>query len=369
MRDASSRQHSPFDQSDYRKNWYNPLLLGIAARFIAGMAFGMAHLTVTVHGSDIASARMRQVISYAMATVMAVSMLYYSILMQAFTSFEGEYNGFGLELVTIGALVLLLGPFCITETTLYYLVRGQAARAQKEFAQIYGGRELSGRKMAKFREVQAKVRQDNSRNRFVGDNSRRLCIVLSARLLHLFSLNLPLIMCLMEGTKAIATRVHPYDNLILTELCVTRVVVGSIVLAAAAHLGREKFMYISVIAFATFIGSILGIPKVHLGHPLFVYAVVTAFMYLSFGLDYYQQKLAMETFSPSKKAWSLATIGILEQFVHVALIAAFITAQRSHFIFGIGIVAVLLSSYLLASGMYTRDSSTQKNTNGVNEAK
>lgn len=58
-----------------------PFFLVISARFLSGIVCGIVHLTVTVHASDIGSKRMRQVISYWIIAIIAMSTAFYSFMM------------------------------------------------------------------------------------------------------------------------------------------------------------------------------------------------------------------------------------------------------------------------------------------------
>lgn len=195
MRGAKSHDELPFIRISYKKLMLSPLL-GFAARLVSGVACGIAYLTVTVHASDIASKRMRPIISFAIVMVMASSKLFYSLLVRIWNSPNAveEYN-FGFDLIAVGIviIILVLNTLLTNESVPYYLARGKLTEAQKKFSQLHGERKLSAKTVPNFDDMQAMVSGDieNGRNIFAGGNLKPLCIVLSARLLQLLVTSLP----------------------------------------------------------------------------------------------------------------------------------------------------------------------------------
>lgn len=337
-------------------------MLDTTARFVSGIACGIAHLTVTVHASEIASKRMRQIISFAIVIVMAFSSLFYAteerILSQSFVK---EKSLFGFDLIAVGILTMIVIPLFTNESVPYYLARGKVAKAQKKFSKLRNEQEPSTDTLRKFDAVRAVVREDmeNGKNIFGGGNFKPLCTVMSARLLHLLVLNTPWTMSTLSCAKSIAMQIPVYDVRFITQLYASRIIIGTIVLAVAARLGRQLFYYVSVIVFGVFIAAFLTSSLPGMGQVL-LYTLSISFAYLSLGLDYYQQKQCLEAFAITKTAWSLATIGILENVVHAALITASIFVQPEMIIFaGVGILG--LSSILLVIRPGTPQSPTPDN--------
>lgn len=308
----------------------------LATRLISGIASGMAHLTVTVHASDIGSKRMRQVISYVITTTVALSVAFYSYMMNVwynndFPTTPKFYIGFNV--IVIGVLALLLTPMLTNETVPFYLVRGKETKALKKFAKLNGERKPRAKTVQKFNEFKRMVEEDvqNGHGILSGGNLTPLYIVLNARLLHLFISSVPMLMLVMsEMGSWRALKFQSFDGGFLTESSAARIIVGTIVMAVASWCGRHKFIYIAtILASGMFLVGFLQ--NMHLSwdarHTLRVmlsYFVPVAHTLLSYGVDYYQMKQSVEAFPVTKKAWSLATIATVEHLIHAGLIAIFI---------------------------------------------
>lgn len=174
----------------------NIFILNVLVRFISGVGFAMAHLTVIFHASDVASKRMRQTISYAIVMVMATSTLCYAIVMRPHDiPYAIRLNHFGRDLLVLGVPILILIPLCTNESVQYYLNRAEMTKAQKKFAKLHSEREPSAETLSQFDEMRATEREDfeNGSNIFGHENFKPLFTVLSARLLNLSLLNLPYI--------------------------------------------------------------------------------------------------------------------------------------------------------------------------------
>lgn len=372
MRDAKMNDELPFIRASYKKLMLSPLVLGIAARFVSGVACGMAHLTVTVHASDIASKRMRPIISYAIVMVMASSKLFYTIVVRNwYLPHAVENYTFGIDLIAVGIVIVVLNSLLTNECVPYYLMRAKVTEAQKKFALLHSEREPSAGTLRTFADMRTMVSEDieNGKNIFVGGNFKPLCTVLSARLLHLLLTSVPWMMYTLSWAKVTSMPIHTYDDQFLVELCGIRIIVGTILLAIASCLGRQKFLYVLAILIACGLVSFHGILSNVATYSVVVlmtYTLPTTFVCLSFGLDFYQQEQSVEAFTTAKKAWSLAMIGIFEHFTHVALIAASLTLDRETFTF-IGVGIVVLSCILLAIVPDTRKSSLRETRNKYNE--
>lgn len=304
--------------------------------------------------------------------VMALSKLFYTVVVRNwYTPYAVEKYTFGFDLIAVGVVTLVLNTILTNESVQYYLARGKVAKAQKKFSRLHNEREPSAGTLRNFDEVRTMVSEDmeNGQNIFGGGNFKPLCTVLSARLLHLFLTSVPWIMYTLSWAKVTPMPIHTYDDQFLIKLCAIRIIVGTIVLAIAACLGRQKFLYVSVIVIAcglvSFQGIISNVMDIN-AVVLMTYTLPITFECLSFGLDFYQQEQSVEAFTTTKKAWSLATIGILEQFTHIALIAAAMTLMREAFIF-VGVGIVVLSCILLLVVPDTRKLTLRETRNKFNK--
>lgn len=352
----------PYVPDNYNNFISNSIILSMAPKFLLGIVCGMAHLTVTVHASEIASKQMRRIISFAIVMLMASSSLFYAVVLLPFA--ELQYP-LGFDLIAVGVLTMILIPLFTNESVPYYLARGRVAKAQKKFSKLRSEQEPSTETLREFDAVRAVVREDmeNGKNIFGGGNFKPLCTVMCARLLHSLLLSTPWTMYVLSCARKVSRPIYffTYDDRFITELYASRIIIGTIVLAIAARLGRQVFYYISVILFGVFIATFISNGSLSLGMvQIFLYAIPISFAYLSLGLDYYQQKQCLDAFATTKKAWSLATIGILENMIHVALITASMIVQPEMIIFGfVGILG--LSCILLVIVPRSRRSSTPNN--------
>lgn len=349
MRHVQTNSRLPIIQVNYKSLLLDPFTLCFLARLVSGLVAGLAHLTVTIHASDIASKRMRRIITYTIVMIIATSTLYHLPLQELRYSLHlkifGQLISYDINMIVLGLLVLVLVPLLTYETAPYYMMRGKVAKAQKKFAKLNDERngEPSNETMLK---LQLMVREDKKmgENIFGGGNFRPLFAVLCARLLRSFLMNASTITMLMSVTKMLHLPFKSIDYGYLFELHAMRIIIGSISLGLAACLGRHKFFYISALVMAAIVG---GSALVNVF--LWPEAIVAIFLVLSLGLDYYQQKQSIDVFTVTKKAWSLAMIAVVDHFIHAAMIISHISFYRETFIFA-GVGVIVLSSILLMMG-------------------
>lgn len=380
-------QHSSnlsFIQRSHASLGLSHFTLGLAARLLSGLVSALVYLTVTVHASDIASKRMRRVISYTIVTTIASSTLFYSLATQiAWNSrgrtLIGDVYSFDFNMIASGVLVLLLTPLFTNEPTTYYLLRGKVAKAQKRFAKLNSERsnKPSAEILEKFDELQLMVREDteNGTNIFGGGNFKPFFIVLCARLLKLFLTSAATISLIMMTASAMQMQTRSLDGGNFIELNALQIIVGTISLTLAACMGRHKFYYVSgivlpILSAAAVFGApfVFGIAQTQTY--AFVISAVGIFAHLSLGLDYYQQKQSADAFTVTKKVWSLATIGVLEQLAHAGLILAYVVSKRETtvLLIGSGIAIVLFSIIQLTLVPETRKLSLRETRNKFNAA-
>lgn len=333
-----------------------PFPLVILARFLSGIVYGIVHLTVTVHTSDIGSKRMRQVISYWIIATIAISTAFYSFMMNFWYKNRSDFLTvptfcIGFNVLLIAVLAMILTPILTNETVSYYLVRDKESKALKKFTKLKSERKSCATTTLKqFNEYKTMVDEDkqNDRGIFSGDNFKSFYIVLMTRLLHLATSNVPLLMLLMTevGTWG-AVKYWSVDDGFLTELCTARFIIGTIVLTAASWFGRHKFIYIGTIlaSVAILVGFLQNMylpwSAQHTLRQIIGYSVPVAYAIYSFGVDYYQMKQSVEAFPITTKAWSLAIVAIIEQLTHAGLIAIFIHRLQEVKILIAGAIIVL----------------------------
>lgn len=159
---------------------------------------------------------------------------------------------------------------------------------------------------------------------------------------------------------------HTYPDEFLIISCATRIIGGCIALAISACLGRQKFLYVSAIVGACGL-ALIGLPLSFDTGVLLMFFTIPILVCLPFGLDFYQQEQSLEAFTTTKKPWSLATIGVFEQFTHVALIAASMNLSISVLFLSIGVGIIILSCILMALVPDTRNLSLRETRNKYNE--
>lgn len=349
MRDASFHVDIPLTTICYKKFALFPFGLGVMARLISGFVFGVAHLAVTVHASELSSRRLRRIISSAIVTIMAVSTLFYAVVMRNWYSAAGHaYFQFGFDLIGLGVVTLVLVPIFTTETILHYLVRGNVTTARAKFTKLHQERIPSAGTMRKFVDFQEIVRDEvESVWSF-----RSFCIVLAARLLNLFLWNAPVIIYAMGILQFMPTIPFlSYDGRYLIELIGARFIIGLIILIIVKYLERQKILYYSLIPLTSlimldFIATNLRMVPILL-RMMMMYSVPTTFLFLSFGLDYYQQQQSIETFTTTNKAWSIAIIAIFEHLFHSGIIATVLYVYLLQNMITLVAVGIIVSSSVL----------------------
>lgn len=318
----------------------SPFVWVLAARFVSGIACGLAHLAVTVHASDFGSKRMRQVTSYAIAATIAVSVTFYSAMINFWyfsriDSPSEQKLGIGFNLIVFGAVAMLLTPILTNEAVPYYLIRGDDEKARKKFIKPKSERRPRAMTLQKFDEFQAMIEEDKHIDGGIlsGDNFMSLYIVIITRLLHVVTSCLPLLMLMMSEVGSWgAVQFRSIDSGFLTELSAARIIVGTIVLIVASWFGRHKFIYIGTIL-TSGIFIVLFLQNIHLSwtaqltlRSVINYTVPVGYAFFSFGVDYYQMKqsVAVDAFPVTQKACSLAIVATIEHLTHAGLIAIFI---------------------------------------------
>lgn len=330
-----------------------------AARLLSGTSVGIAQLAVTVHASDIASKRMRQVISYAITAVIALSALFYAFLVNAWYGTTYEYPeatqfGMGHSVVAVALLAMLLSPILTNESSPYYLLRGNEAKARRRFAKLKSDRKRKPRAktLCQFDEIKTMVDEDlhSGRGLFSGANLRSLRIVLNVRMLHVAMSSVPLLMLLMKEVKMWRNGVWPsIDDGYLIESIAAKILFGSVVMAIARWCGRHKFIYLGLtFTSGFFLGAFLQ--NTHLSWParqtlcsILCYSVPVAHSLFAFGVDYYQLKQSVDAFSVTNKAWSLAIVASIEHLTHAALITLVFHHQEELKVLTAG--AIILMSF------------------------
>lgn len=310
----------------------------LAARLVSGIACGLTHLAVTVHASDIGSKRMRQVTSYVIAATIAVSVTFYSAVMNSwyvsgFDSPSEQKFRIGFNLIVFGAVAMFLTPILTNEAVPYYLIRGDDEKARKKFIMLKSERGPRAMTLQKFDEFRTMIEEDKHIDGGIlsGGNSMSLYIVLITRLLHVVTSCVPLLMLMMSEVGSWgAVKFRSIDGGFLTELSAARIIVGTIVLALASWFGRHKFIYIgTILTSGTFI--VLFLQNIHLSwtaqltlRSIINYTVPVGYAFFSFGVDYYQMKQSVDAFPVTEKACSLAIVATIEHLTHAGLIAIFI---------------------------------------------
>lgn len=185
--------------------------------------------------------------------------------------------------------------------------------------------------------MKSSVLTDNQldQNIFHDGNGRPLYLVLTARLLSLFLINLPLLVCLIRLNSNYSDTHFTEETQALIWLQIIRIFFGFIPVLYCSALKRNVAMYrmtiVTGIVFLIMAGAILYedcVPQMMRD----ALAIGALFCYggTALGLDAIQHVQSAEAFPLSKKPLSLAFVAGVEHFVHIIMLVTYMQYFEVH---------------------------------------
>lgn len=332
----------------------NPFLLQLEGRILSGVVYGLIHLTVTVHASDIASEKMRRVISKSITILMALSSLAYAFTFTELLRGRNSIALNGFELMLWGGLTLIVTPFLTNETVPFLLMHKKESKALKKLTKLNSERRVSSRTVRQFEQLKSMVKEDQciSKNILTGGNLRPLFMVINARLLSLLTSSIPLTFILIQLGVFVLQQSN--QRLWFSEIHLLRIVGGILALTIASWAGRHKLFYslstLFTCAFIFVASGTLFFPfhrSLERFDTILIYVGFAVYGLISLGIDAYQHIHTIEAFSFTKKPWSISTVAIIEHIAHALLIAGYCMRMYTVLAIGTTVLAFIVPIILL----------------------
>lgn len=333
-----------------------------SGRFLAGLANGLAYLTVITHAAENAVNQIRGVILRGIGYVLA-----FSLFIAGFTTNGTIENDIDSECIMgylnlfYSILALILSPLLTIESASFLLRQTNDGHtvAEREAIVISTMVKLRNEKAETpkirhdFIEMKHQLNEDelDSRNPFNCKNIRPLAIITGVRVLSVCAKNLPFTVLIMGFFNHL---VNPerFSLYMLFLLLSCRFIFGMITMFFIDKFERKKYLYI----FSILCGILLLITCVvvsNTGDSFFQasflsYGIIIFFIFASMSIDCIGHVQTSEAFSYATKSWSITIATSIEHFVHIIFIVVFkLQYDVSAFVLiSIGLMVMGLSTLL-----------------------
>lgn len=296
-----------------------------------GIVLGLVQVTAMTHVSDIATRQIRTI--YALlVTVLRAAILCQPIVNHDFTIW-------GIAISIFGGLAFVCNVWLCIETPTFYLLRNDESKASKIFEKLQIGKNDLSQEFEWLKKMTRKEIEDG-KSIFSATNVRSLWITMSFRILSSILLFAPL---MTSGWIKNDSR----DVKFIDCLLVSRIVYSICLVFVSVH-QIERCFYPTMVVY-----SLIAVPMITLFYFLrdhvisfVVYCIVPIIM--SVAADYLQFIKSVDSFSVTRKSWSLAFIGIAENVMN-ALLVFFYKVMRTDFLqksFIVELIVVFISTTL-----------------------
>lgn len=330
-----------------------------SGRFLAGLANGLAYLTVITQAAENAVNQIRGVILRGIGYVLA-----FSLFIAGFTTkgtAENDIHGewiMGFLNLFYSILALVLAPLLTIESVPYLIQKANDGRS------VFGREALIIDTLVKLRNEKGetpKIRHDfiemkhhlnedelDSRNPFNRQNLRPLCIIIGVRILSVCAKNLPFTLLIMlYFNHMIHSNTFSLYSLLLLLSC--RFIFGMFAMFFIDKFERKKYLYIFSILCGTLLliiciinrDEIVNIDKTYLFIGIIIY-----FVFASMSIDCVGHVQTSEAFSYATKSMSITIATGIEHLIHLIFIVLFKFEY------------VVLTFVLIAIGLIVMGSST-----------
>lgn len=332
-------------------------------RFLAGLANGMAYLTVITQAAENAVNQIRGVILRGIGYVLA-----FSLFLAGFTTngtIENDINSeyiMGYLNLFYSILALILAPILTIESTPFLLQRTNDGftTAEREALVIATMVKLRNEKgetpkiRHDFIEMKHQLNEDelDSRNPFNRRNLRPLCIVTGVRLLSVCAKNLPFTVLIMGFFNHL---INPgrFSLYMLFLLLSCRFIFGMITMFFIDKFERKKYLYIFSIICGILLlitcALVLNDSEQNIFQSSYLsIGIIIYFIFASMSIDCIGHVQTSEAFSYATKSWSITIATGIEHLVHVLFICVFkLQYDVSAFVLiSIGLIVMGLSTLL-----------------------
>lgn len=361
-----------------------------SGRFLAGLANGIAYLTVITHAAENAVNQIRGVILRGIGYVLA-----FSLFIAGFTTNGTIGNDIDSE-CTMGflnlfysVLALILCPLLTIESAPFLLRQSNDGRSVSErdalviatMVQLRDEKSETAKIRHDFTEMKHQLNEDelDSSNPFSRKNLRPLCIVTGVRVLSVCAKNLPFTVLIMGFFNHLANP-ERFSIYMLLLLLSCRFIFGMLTMFFIDKFERKTYLYISsilcgILLLITCIIVLSTGNNIFVASPYLTVCIIIFYIFGSMSIDCVGHVQTSEAFSYATKPWSITSAVTIEHFVHILFITIFkLEYDVPTFVLtSIGLILMGLSTLLTVpsktkglSLRQTRD--IYRNVNYVNQA-
>lgn len=332
-------------------------------RVLAGLANGLAYVTVIVQAAENAVNQIRGVILRIIGYVLA-----FSLFIAGFTTngtIENDIESeciMGYLTLLYSVLALIAAPWLTIESVPFILQQSNDGRSTSErdalaiatMVRLRNEKSETAKIRHDFNEMKHQLIEDqlDSRNPFSAQNVRPLLIVTGVRVLSVCAKNLPFTVLIMGFfNRLVNPETFSLYTLLLLLTC--RFVFGILAMFFIDKFERKKYLYCSSIlcGILLFIACVIthrAETQNIFNVQTLSYAIILFFIFASMSIDCVGHVQTSEAFSYATKAWSIVIATSVEHLVHIILIVVFKMQYDvwAFILISVGLVVMGLSTLL-----------------------
>lgn len=317
------------------------------ARFLLGLSFGVAHLTVIIHAADITTIEMRNFAVKFIAFTITVSLIVFELINALLLRAIDKHTGY--ILVFIGGLVLV--SILLTKESIPFLLsNAQDAKAIRQLTEYRKDYRQSITTNLIFDQIKTEVIENQLKNSnvFASHNLQPLMIATSVRLLNVFATNIPILIIIFSSIVRL-----PYLNAVsgtfgYTCFLAIRLMHGWMALCLSQLITKQYYFYYNL-AIINGITLLLMLTPLRTNESLykeFGFICLLTQMLMAFGLDALKNEQIEKQFVYINRPWSIVIGEIIEYCVHFLLITL-IYLRLTSFVILINAMGLIVFGILL----------------------
>lgn len=296
--------------------------------FLAGVIYGINHVTVICHAADTSAQEIRGTIVRTIAYSKWFIILWASCVFFINYPTHVTFVGIAYIYAIVAFLVLLAVFYLVYNSFVQSLVRRENEDTIKEqLSKIRGEVGQPRRAQQVLDELKLQLNEDlaDGANILANGNVRPLALVGAARLLSVLLNNVPLLVINISWLSASISEVgdenHLYNAIssVLILHLLAKLVFGWITVLIADCISLNRFYYVAAVVLSVLIITLHFLP--HLALCIVVLLVSWA---IGLGIDAISYNQLADAFPLTKRAWSIAAIHIFESLVEIVLLAIYL---------------------------------------------
>lgn len=326
------------------------LTLIFGETLLAGIIYGINHVTVICHASDTSA---REIRGTVVRTIAYTKWLI--VLCASWTFYIGypthvTFLFIGLVYIVVSLLVLLT-TFCFVFNSFVHSLEQQKENEDTiklRFARIRGDPTHLRRIQTAFDELKLQLNEDQAdgTNILGNGNVRPLILVGIARLLSVLINNIPILVILNSWLSVSIEQIDPDRiffavSVVLTINLAAKWIIGLIGIFIGDCIDLNRFYYVAA--------SIWSVLIIILHIQSFVYlnlVILLLYWIIGLGVDAISYNQLSEVFPLTKRAASIASIQILEAIVEVIILGVYLLAFPQLLVIAL-VIPIILCSLIL----------------------